>query len=269
MAIEKDTRTRHFTAANKQTWDVSAHLHGSGDGWETLLADAAKPGFSVFDPCITQTLASLDLSGRRAVQVGCNNGRELLSLAAFGVIPALGIDQSPAFLAQGAQLAQASGLAPRFMEADIYNLPDDAGQFDLVLITIGVLGWMPDIARFFECVASLMAPDAKLVIYETHPFLEMFDPASPTPYQPSDSYFDTTAYPVEGAITYDGSDGGAAPTGYWFSHTMGAIVTGCVAAGLTVETLTDHPHSNREVEFDIYANQPAQIPMSFTLVARA
>ncbi|MEP4980683.1 class I SAM-dependent methyltransferase [Ascidiaceihabitans sp.] len=266
MTIDRSD-TAAYAAANKQTWDASAHLHGTGPAWETLLAQAAQPAFSVFDDCITQTLEHLDLKGKRAVQVGCNNARELLSLASFGAVPALGIDQSAAFLAQGTQLAQAAGLTPRLLEANIYDLPDDLGQFDLVLITIGVLNWMPDLPAFFLVIAGLMAPGAKLVIYETHPMLEMFEPGGPTPFEPVHNYFETAPDIHEGGITYDGSDGGDAPTGYWFSHTMGAILNGCIAAGLCIENLTEHPHSNREVDFDIYADRAAQMPMSFTLVA--
>jgi SAM-dependent methyltransferase len=256
-----------FTAANKLTWEASAHLHGEGENWETLVSDATKPNFSTLDECITRTLKDLNITGRSAVQVGCNNGRELLSLAAFGALPSLGIDQSPAFLAQGAYLAQISGHSPRFLEADIYNLPDDVGRYDLVFITIGVLGWMPDLSRFFEIVESLMNPNAKLVIYETHPFLEMFEPDSAKPFEPHYNYFDNSGSPHEGAITYDGTEGGEAPAGYWFSHTLGAVVTACVAAGLTIEMLSEHAHSNREAEFDIYQGHKAQMPLSFTLIA--
>ena len=79
-----------FTAANKLTWEASAHLHGEGKDWEALVADAAKPNFSTLDDCISQTLKKLNISGRSAVQIGCNNGRELLSLASFGALPMLG-----------------------------------------------------------------------------------------------------------------------------------------------------------------------------------
>jgi SAM-dependent methyltransferase len=257
-----------ITAANKAAWDASAPMHGAGKDWEDLLAAAGQPGFSVLDACLTETLAALDLRGRRVVQPGCNNARELLSMASFGAVPALGIDQSPAFLAQGAQLAAAAGLAPRLLEADLYALPAGLGRHDLCLITIGVLGWMPDLGRFFEIVAGLLEPGGQLVIYETHPFLDMFEPGAEDPFRPHYSYFDRSAQPEEGAITYDGTQADTGLTHYWMTHTLGEIVTATIAAGLLLERLTEHPQSNREVEFDIYEGQPAQIPMSFTLVAR-
>lgn len=257
-----------FTAANRAAWNASAHLHEQGEGWEKMLCAASKPGFSVFDPCLTQSLTEVGIAGRRALQIGCNNARELLSLASFGAVPAAGVDQSAQFLDQARRLSEAAGLSPDLIEADIYDLSEGMGVFDLILITIGVLNWMPDLARFFEIVAGVMAPGAVLVIYETHPFLEMFDPSSERPFEPAFSYFEPGPFEVNEAISYDGKDHGAGETGYWFVHTLGEVVTGCVQAGLSIARLQEHGHSNREVEYDIYAGKGAQIPMCYTLVAR-
>ncbi|WP_417578970.1 class I SAM-dependent methyltransferase [Nitrincola sp.] len=265
----KTDHIRTFTQANKAAWDASAHLHSQGKEWDELLLAASQPDFNVLDDCLSATLTELGIAGRSAVQLGCNNARELLSLASFGARPLLGLDQSAAFLTQGTQLAAASGLSPCLVEADIYALPDDLGRYDLVLITIGVLNWMPDLPRFFQVVRGLMNPGALLVIYETHPILEVFNPDSANPFVVENSYFDKTPVRIEEAITYDGSDGGAGETGYWFVHTLGEIVTACVQSGLGVQCLQEHPHLNREVEYAIYENQTAQIPLCYTLVAEA
>ncbi|QIZ82456.1 class I SAM-dependent methyltransferase [Thalassovita gelatinovora] len=261
-------RIRTFTMANRAAWDASAPLHGTGAHWEQLLADAARSGFSVLDAHLTATLRQLDLSGKTAVQIGCNNARELLSLAALGIRPEMGIDQSSAFLAQGRQLANAAGVQLRLVEADIYDLPTGLGSFDLALITIGVLNWMPDLEAFFRVVAGLLSGGGRLVIYETHPFLELFDPASARPHEPAFSYFETQPQEVNEAIAYDGQDHGAGETGYWFIHPLGDIVTACIRAGLRVVELTEFPHTIREPEYDIYEGRAAQVPMSFCLVAQ-
>ncbi|MBN9886412.1 class I SAM-dependent methyltransferase [Salipiger abyssi] len=262
-----DTR-QAITAANKAAWQASAPLHGRGAQWQRLLENAARPGFSVLDAQLTATLKTLDPDGKSAVQIGCNNARELISLAALGIRPELGIDQAGAFLAQGRQLAEAAGLAPRLLEADIYDLPDDLGRFDLGLITIGVLNWMPDLAGFFRTTAGLLAPGGHLVIYETHPFLEMFDPEEERPFEPAFSYFERRPQSVTETITYDGKSHGQGETGYWFIHTLGEIVTACVRSGLDIVTLEEFGHTIREPDYDIYAGRDAQIPMSYCLVAR-
>ena len=265
----KTDRNLFFTGANRAAWDASAHLHGQGKDWDELLVAASRPGFNVLDACLTATLTGLGITGRSAVQVGCNNARELLSLASLGARPSLGLDQSAAFLALAAQLVSAAGLDSRLVEADVYDLPDGLGRHDLVLITIGVLNWMPELRRFFQVVRGLMHPGALLVIYESHPMLEMFNPDSACPFVPENCYFDKTPVRIEDAITYDGSDGGAGETGYWFVHTLGEIVTACVQSGLLLQRLEEHPHLNREVDYAIYENQSAQMPLCYTLVAVA
>lgn len=263
-----DIRQKDVTAANRAAWNASAPLHGKGDHWEQLLESAAQPGFSVLDPCLTSTLVGLDLKGKSAVQIGCNNARELISLASLGIRPELGIDQAGGFLFQARQLADAAGLKPRLLEADIYDLPSGVGQFDLALITIGVLNWMPDLPEFFRVTSGLLVPGGKLVIYETHPFLEVFDPASATPFEPAFSYFERRPQEVTEAITYDGKDHGKGETGYWFVHALGEIITACAKSGLGIEELKEFAHTIREPEYDLYEGRAAQIPMSYILVAQ-
>lgn len=257
-----------FTAANKAAWNASASLHRQCAEWDNLLEQAARPGFSVLDRELTEAIRALGLEGKSAAQVGCNNARELLSLASLNILPSVGIDQSGAFLEQGRLLAKAAGFGPRLIEADIYDLPDDVGTFDLVLITIGVLNWMPDLDGIFRVIARLLCPGGYLVIYETHPVMEMFDPDSDTPHEPAISYFRTDPIKEEGLISYDGVDHGSGETGYWFIHSLGQIVTSCAAAGLAITSLREFGYSIREPEYDIYEGQEAQIPMSFLLQAK-
>ncbi len=258
-----------FTASNRDAWDASAAAFEDKEDWHEMVDALQAGGFCRFDQTMTQTLQGLGVKGRRAVQVGCNNGRELLSLPSLGAEPVLGIDISEKFLDQARRLAELAGSDCRFLRADIYALPDDIPtNFDLGLVTIGVLNWMPDIGRFFEVLAGLLAADGVLVIYETHPVMEMFDPEAEDPFTPTRSYFDKTPASWSETITYDGSPGEPGPTSYWFTHGLGEIVTACVAAGLSVERLSEHSHSNREPDYDIYEGREAQIPMSYTLVAR-
>lgn len=258
-----------ITSANRDAWDASAHLHAQGADWAALLAAAARPGFSTFDPCITASLQGLDLTGKTAVQIGCNNGRELLSLARFGAVPTLGIDQSAGFLTQATALATAAHTACTFLCANIYDLPDATPRnHDFALITNGVLNWMPDLPRFFQIIAGLLAPGGQLLIYETHPILDMYDPDAPDPHIPTRPYFQTEPQVFDDLITYDGTDAGKGTRSYWFAHPLGAIVTAIAQAGLHIERLTEHPHSNREVDYDQYQNRPAQLPLSYTLIVR-
>ena len=257
------------TEANRRAWNASAAHHGASRAWDRLVWGFAVPGFSTFDPTITACLRSVGIAGKSLVQIGCNNGREVLSAIALGARGALGIDQSEAFLAQAALLSTVAKTDARFLRADIYDLPPDTPRgFDIALVTIGVLNWMPDLPGFFRAAAGLLAAGGCLVIYETHPFLEMFDPHAADPFTPARSYFATAPVRSEQAIVYDGGARGAAPSSFWFVHRLGDIVHNCVAAGLRIERLEEFPHSNREAEYDRYESRPAQLPLCYTLIAR-
>ena len=262
-------KLQDYTASNRDAWNASAVHHRAAASWAELTTAAARPGFSVLDATLTDTLARLDPQGKTVGQICCNNARELLSTASLGAVPLWGVDGAAAFLEQGAELAGLAGLSPRLICADVYDLPHDIPPVDLLLITIGVLNWMPDLPRFLGVVAGLIAPGGQLVIYEAHPVLEMFDPGAADPFTPQISYFETAPFVETRAITYDGTEQETGVASYWFQHSLGAVVTGVAQAGLRVERLTEHPHSNRELAYDIYENRPAQVPMCYTLVATA
>jgi len=256
-------------AANRAAWDLSAQHHRGNAEWQRLVAGFADPGFSCFDATATAALQAIGVAGKSCVQIGCNNGRECLSLKALGGGRVLGIDQSAAFLDQARELAALSARQVEFLCADIHDLPDGVGQFDCALITIGVLNWMPDLQRFFNAVSGLIAPGGALVIYETHPFLEMFDPDATDPFHPTISYFPDGPDVAEETIVYDGSElEGEAQVSYWFAHRLGQVVSAIAGAGLRIERLEEYPHCNREVAYEQYQNRAAQVPLCYVLTAR-
>tara|TARA_R110002110_G_scaffold92155_20_gene239954 strand:- start:440 stop:1237 length:798 start_codon:yes stop_codon:yes gene_type:complete len=261
-------KLNEVTAKNKAAWDASAALHGTGAYWQELTTGFSDPAYSRFDDTMAEALRSAGIQGARAVQIGCNNGREVLSACALGAQSCLGIDQSAAFLAQARILRDISGHDASFVEADIYALPETVPRdFDVAFITIGVLNWMPDLPRFFAAVSGLIRSGGRLIIYETHPILEMFEPDADDPHQLFHSYFRKDAFVETAAITYDGTSAQDMPESHWFIHTLGDIVQGALAEGMTLTTLREFPHSIREVDYDVYENQSAQLPMSFLLCA--
>ncbi|MGC1494586.1 MAG: class I SAM-dependent methyltransferase [Sulfitobacter sp.] len=258
--------TTDITAKNRAAWDASAPHHGQGAYWDELVAGFADPAYSRFDDIMTAALLASNIKGARAVQIGCNNGREVLSACALGATEVWGIDQSAAFLTQAAILSDLSTHTAHFLEADIYDLPKGVPHdFDIAFITIGVLNWMPDLPQFFAAVAGLLSPGGQLVIYETHPVLEMYEPSANDPHRPEHNYFRRDAFVENVAITYDGTDQGKAPESHWFIHTLGAIVQGVLDAGLNLTHLQEFPHNIREIDYDQFEGQAAQAPMSFLL----
>ncbi len=264
----KKTDITKITESNRLAWDATAIEHGLNPDWEQLKTGFSNPEFSTFDSTITKVLEELPIKGQSVVQLGCNNGRELLSAISLGASAGLGIDQSSNFIEQAIELTNISGRDCDFVKANVYALPPNVPKdFDIALITIGVLNWMPDLEAFFDVVAGLLKPSGKLVVYETHPFLEMFDPAATDPHALSISYFTDEPYVSEETFVYGEGEPSKAPTSYWFTHRLSEIINGSIQAGLDIDRIVEYPHSNRESEFDIYTNREAQLPMCFTLTA--
>ncbi|MFJ3369525.1 class I SAM-dependent methyltransferase [Pseudomonas sp. NPDC086251] len=255
-------------ASNRDAWNDSARHHKDRPEWQAQLSGVVQANFSCLDDTLTGLLEQVGVDGKDVVQLGCNNGRESLSLFALGARSVVGVDQSEAFLEQARELASRSPHAPQFIEADIHQLPRELqGRFDVALVTIGVLNWMPDIGEFFRHVAQTLKPGGSLVVYETHPFLEMFDPEAADPYRPTSSYFRREPFVQNEPIVYEGKVEQPSSPSYWFVHTLGAIFTGALDAGLHISHFKEYPHSNREELYDRYQEQQAQLPLCFTWVA--
>ena len=254
-------------ASNREAWNDSARHHKDSSEWQALLKGVEQADFSCLDDTLTALLAQTGVDGKEVLQLGCNNGRESLSLFALGARNVVGVDQSGAFLEQARELASRSPHAPQFIEADIHHLPAQLQErFDLALITIGVLNWMPDIGEFFRHVARTLKPGGALVVYETHPFLEMFDPEAADPFRPTSSYFRREPFVQHEPIVYEGKVEQPAAPSYWFAHTLGDLFGAAIAAGLQIRHFKEYPHSNREELYDRYQQQAAQLPLCFTWV---
>lgn len=254
--------------SNRQAWNDSARHHQDSPDWQVLLSEVTQADFSCLDGTLRGLLEQVGVDGKDVVQLGCNNGRESLSLFASGARQVMGVDQSAAFLEQAREINARSPHTAEFIEADIHHLPTSLhNRFDVALITIGVLNWMPDIGEFFRHVASTLKPGGRLVIYETHPFLEMVDPEGEDPFSLATSYFREQPFVQQQPIVYAGKVEQQTAASYWFVHTLGAIFTGAIEAGLNISHFKEYPHSNREEAYDQYLNREAQMPLCFSLVA--
>ncbi len=266
-------RRDDYTAANRAAWEASAPYHEEGNEFAALLEGFGSAGFSCLDGVLTERLMALGVAGKDVAQICCNNGREVLSVKNLGAARCVGFDQSGAFLAQARRLAAAAaaggGITCDFVEGDVYKIPAAYdGAFDIVLITIGVFGWMPELGAFFDVVTRLLRPGGALLIYEEHPIMNMFEPGAADPLKPVHSYFKAEPFEDTGAIVYDGTQDLPGETQYWFVHKLSDIISACLERSLAIEHFREYPHNINADEFEIYSGQAAQLPLSYMLVAR-
>lgn len=259
---------RDYVEANRQSWDEAAPIHAKLK-LADLLASFARPGYSCLDEIETPILERIGVTGKSVAQLCCNNGREILSVINMGAARGVGFDLSEAFLDQGRQMAAAGNIRCEFVAGSVYDIPAAYdGQFDLVTVTIGALGWLPDIHGFFAVVARLLKPGGQIFVYETHPVLVMFEPGEEkNPLDIRYSYFMTEPWRDDSGLDYYGGTRRPSKPNYWFHHKLSDIIGGCLGHRLALESFVEYDVDISGVHKALsqQANRP---PMSYTLIAR-
>ncbi len=260
-------KRRAFTDANRDAWDEAAPRHAKVNQ-ARLLEEFSKPGYSTLDDHCLDRLNEIGIEGKSVAQLCCNNGRELLSLKNLGAGRCIGFDASAAFIEQARALANTSGHTDvEFVTTDIYDIPPDKrGPYDIVMTTIGVFGWMPDLDGFFEVIAELTCSGGHLFIEESHPVLMMYEEGEgDEPSYLAYSYFKEDPWVETSGIDYYEGIKYPSKTHYCFQHTLADIIMAAINAGFVLRHFA-------ELGFDItrlcadLEHAAARPPMGMTMV---
>jgi 2-polyprenyl-3-methyl-5-hydroxy-6-metoxy-1,4-benzoquinol methylase len=255
----------NYIDINRKMWELTADIY-KADGFQNALLRVQKADFSTFDEVEEKIFTTkIQVTDKRVIQIGCNNGIETINLKKKGAKYCLGVDVSEKFISQANELAKTSGYSVDFIATDIYNLrSENFGKYDLVYITVGVLGWMPDIIKFFQIVNNLLAPNGQVFIYEQHPILGMFNPEPP--HKIDSSYFQKTPFKDEIVPEYIDKTGQVKATSYWFPYTIGDILSACISEGqLKISHFEEYANDVSDT-YKKLENETAQFPLSFTLI---
>lgn len=179
-----------------------------------------------------------DLRGMKILHLQCHFGQDTLSLARRGA-EVTGVDLSDQAIAAARELAGRAGLPARFINCDLYSLPDhldEAGSFDIVFTSYGTIGWLPDIDRWAGVVARYLRPGGQFVFVEFHPLAWLWnEDRTGLAY----SYFGGSPV-VEDAGSYtDGSEGVSGQIVSW-DHPVSSVITALIRQGLQLRTFTEY-----------------------------
>jgi len=270
--LPPETDPKKITEANRTAWNATMPHHRQGCIID-YKAEFANPGYSTLDETITPILQKLSLDGKDVAQLGCNNGRETLSLVNLGAASAVGFDISDEAIKDADELRDIAKLKCRFIRTDVYDIGDEfTSQFDLVYISIGVLSWLPDLSRFFTVVARLLKPGGELVMYEQHPIMYLFpcegekefDPDNP--FEPVFSYFRKEPWVETEGIDYVGGTTYQSPPSYSYTQTLADIINGVISSGIELSALHEYPHDISDIWS--YLGEGSKFPLSYVLMAR-
>lgn len=267
--------TPNPVSTNRAHWEELAAIHGQDGYYDSrALVDGADSLTAEEQAAIELAVGGVD--GLDVLHVQCHIGFDTISLARRGA-QVTGADFSGAALAKAAALAAAAGVDARWVEADAMDLPSSlAESFDLAYATVGVLCWIPDVARWMTSVASVLRPGGRLVLIDTHPLLNMV--GDDLPLHLDFPYRDQGPIPFDepGSYAVPEADVNARAT-VQFCHSLGEIVNAAIAAGLQIETLTEHLEARRAPRDHVLERgadgllrlslNSQQLPILFTLVA--
>jgi 2-polyprenyl-3-methyl-5-hydroxy-6-metoxy-1,4-benzoquinol methylase len=153
---------------NRLNWDERAAIHARDTTGDYML-DRFRAGEDALHVIEATELG--DISGKRVLHLQCHIGQDTLCLVRRGAT-ATGLDFSSAALSVARRLSDETGLKADFVEGTVYQAPDlTPGPFDLVFTTWGTICWLPDVKKWAEVIASVLAPSGELYFADAHPGL--------------------------------------------------------------------------------------------------
>ncbi|MFJ9466099.1 class I SAM-dependent methyltransferase [Streptomyces caniferus] len=225
--------------ANRAMWDERVAIHTASDFYDQDGFRRARDVLRDFEVAEVGEVA-----GRSLLHLQCHFGQDTLSWAHRGAARVVGLDFSEPAIDAARELAAELGYAPdraAFVAADVYDaaeaVPDTA--YDIVYTGIGALNWLPDLQRWADTAASLVAPGGFLYLAEFHPLCDALD--DETGSRIVHDYFSRDAWVDESPGTYTDFD---APTvnnrSVEWQHPIGDVVSALAATGLRIDFLHEH-----------------------------
>lgn len=254
MTTSQDKQAKAAGEQNRRSWNAVTPAHNSHKHDQ---AGFLRGGGSTLFPEELQLLG--EVAGLRLLHLQCNCGQDSLSLASLGA-EVTGVDISDAAIDFAQTLSRESGIRARFERADVLDWLDAAAvrgeRYDRVFSSYGTIGWLADLPHWARGVASVLAPEGRLVLLEFHPMCWSFDREG----RVIESYFIDGPIEERGGVNdYVGRSGDdLAPMGtvpgmqgfenpepaVAFQHTVAQTVQALADAGLFVEQLREYPYAN-------------------------
>lgn len=228
--------TDDYLEINRHAWNLRTSVHK-----DSAFYDLAgfKEGKTSLNPLELEALG--DVRGKKLLHLQCHFGQDTLSWARLGA-QVTGVDLSDEAIALARQLNQELGLDAAFVCCNVYDLPQHlAGQFDLVFTSYGVLGWLPDLARWAQVVAHFLKPGGTFFLAEFHPVVWMFNNSFT---QVQYSYFNNGGPIIEESTgTYTDRNAPIQYKEYSWNHSLSEVLEPLLRQGLQLVRFQELPYS--------------------------
>lgn len=237
--MRKHTGPDDWRETNRARWDERVAIHTASDFYDQERFRRVRDVLRDFE-----TAEVGDVTGRSLLHLQCHFGQDTLSWAHRGAARVVGLDFSEPAVEAARELAAELGYGPdraAFVAADVYDAAEAApdASYDIVYTGIGALNWLPDLERWADAAASLVAPGGFLYLAEFHPLADSLD--DETGARIVHDYFSRDAWVDEVPGTYADFE---APTvnnrSVEWQHPLGDVVSAVAGAGLRIDFLHEH-----------------------------
>lgn len=227
-----------YLRSNQFLWDDWTRLHSAGSDYDI---EGFRAGKNTLKRIELEELG--DVSGKSLLHLQCHFGMDTLSWARLGA-EVTGIDFSANAIDLARRLSEETGIAARFVQSNIYDLPDAlSGRFDIVFTSYGVISWLPDLAAWGRIISHFLKPGGTFYIAEGHPFMWVFeDTADKRGIEPRWPYFqgsEPLKFDVKGS--YAAPDSEYTGVEYGWNHSLSEVVDALASQGLRIEFLHEFP----------------------------
>ena len=224
-----------YLEINKQSWNKRTEVHFGSEFYDNKTFIEGRNSLND----IEMPLLS-DISGKSVLHLQCHFGQDTISLSRMGA-QATGIDLSDNAIQKAKELAKTCGTDTRFVESDVYDLPNRLNEkFDLVYTTYGTIGWLPDMDRWAAVANHFLKPGGRLVFADFHPVVWMFDDDfKEVKYR----YFNDTAIEEKEEGTYTNPEAKLNEDYVSWNHGIGEVVSALQRQGLFIKDLNEYDYS--------------------------
>lgn len=271
-------------AANRANWDDRVAIHVGSESYAVErfianpheLSDVVAFDWAEIAPHVG------DVRSKALAHPQCHFGRDTLSWARLGA-RVTGLDFSPKAIAQARTLATRCNIADgRFVEGDVHDAPAILGgaTFDLVYTGVGALNWLPNVRRWAESVAALVAPGGWFYIREGHPVLyAIVAPEHDGQLLLDYPYFEVTEPFVADEVgTYAGDEPVVHTRTYEWNHGVAETVMALLGQGLELVFLREYDFCNWQALPQMISadggerwrlpDRPERLPMMYSILCR-
>ncbi len=224
--------------ANRVSWEAAAR--GTYRSKHDERVEGLRSGTSSLQSVEARWARQLSSPGAALVHLQCADGLDTISFLGNGFAQVTGVDFAPEMIALARDLAERTGAAAQFVEADVFDLPAALdGTADVVYTGKGAIMWVADLAAWARGVHRLLRPGGAFMLWDLHPAFSLLHLGDDASFRWNGrDYFGGSHASRSWPDHYGATDAGSLKVERIWP--LAAVVQALLNAGLVLEALEEH-----------------------------